>query len=81
MFSQRYRLKSPTVATIFGTDGRQTVIRIPAGTVIVMIDSIPLDSMEPNAQVNVEWGRKIATMFVSDIRKHAERVDVARGRP
>jgi hypothetical protein len=72
MFSQRFRLKTATIAASF-EDGKERVLYIPAGAEIVVTGSLSNDG-PINREVSVEWEGNTLTMFAVDILERGERV-------
>ena len=77
MISQRFRLKTATIAASF-EDGKEQVLYIPAGTEIVVTGSLNNDGSF-NREVSVELEGKTLTMFAVDILERGERIEGARG--
>lgn len=75
MQSQSYRLCRETraIATI---DGKSTVLTIPTGSIITVVDPQPVLEPPPTEaeMVAVEWDDKIVKMFAVDVEQRGERV-------
>ena len=65
MEPRRFRLKTPTIAVAVTSD--RTVIEVPAGDEIVVIDNLEVDPAKPNCQVNVKWKDRTVKMFAGDV--------------
>ena len=74
MFGQRFRIKTPVIATTDGPEKR-IAVQLPAGAHIVVLDHIqPNAALDSNHQVNVEWDGKVVSMFLVDIQEKGERL-------
>ena len=74
MISQRFRIKTPTLA-ILETDGRRTTMYVPTGDIVTVVQG-PLDGMR---LVDVEWNGTTAMMFTIDLRERAELIQETAG--
>ena len=67
MISQRFRIKTPTLA-ICEIEGRRETRYVPSGDIVTVVNG-PLDGMR---LVDVEWNGAAAMMFTIDLRERAE---------
>lgn len=79
MLGQRFRLKTDTIATVFQDDGKRVAVQIPAGGVILVIDSVPDPVVDRNQQVNAKWEGRTVTLFAVDIGERGKRIPRADG--
>jgi hypothetical protein len=64
--SQRFRIKTPTLA-IVEVDGQKTTMYVQTGEIVTVVNG-PLDGMR---LVDVEWKGRAAMMFTIDLRERA----------
>jgi autotransporter translocation and assembly factor TamB len=69
---QRFRLKAQMMAV----SDKHTIIDIPAGAEVVLLDSIEVSTPTPelNRQVNIQWRGQTLKLFVVDLFERAERL-------
>jgi hypothetical protein len=66
MVSQRFRIKTPTLA-IVEVDGQKTTMYAQTGEIVTVVNG-PLDGLR---LVDVEWNGRAAMMFTIDLRERA----------
>ena len=75
--SQRFRLKTQTIATVM-QDGKRIAVRIPEGATVLVVDVVPeCQSCDRRQQVNVQWKGKSNTMFLVDLQERGVRIRAA----
>jgi hypothetical protein len=69
---QRFRLKAQMMAV----SDKHTIIDIPAGAEVVLLDSIEVSTPTPelNRQVNIQWRGQTVKLFAVDLFERAERL-------
>ena len=67
MISQRFRIKTPTLA-ICERQGRRETMYVPTGDIVVVVNG-PLDGTR---LVDVEWNGAKVMMFTIDLRERAD---------
>jgi len=65
--SQRFRIKTPTLA-IVEVDGQKTTMYVQTGEIVTVVNG-PLDGMR---LVDVDWNGRTAMMFTTDLRERAD---------
>jgi len=70
MVSQRFRIKTPTLA-IVEVNGQKTTMYVQTGEIITVVNG-PLDGLR---LVDVEWNGGEAMMFTIDLRERAELIN------
>ena len=74
--TQRFRLKTPTLAVRCTFEGAKSAVMMPAGAEIATDDLDALTSSEPDPTkfVNVEWDGARVGMFLLDLQERGERI-------
>ena len=69
---QRFRLKIQLMAV----SEKHTIVDIPAGSEVVLLDSIEVSTPTPelNRRVNIEWRGQTLKLFAIDLFEKAERL-------
>ena len=74
---QRFRLKVQIMAV--SVANKPTIVDVPAGAEVMVLDPIDVDPSEATRQVNIDWRGQRLKVFAIDLRDRAARVESATG--
>ena len=75
MATQRFRLKTRTLALVLEDGGKQVALEIPAGAEIHVTDPVPLSPVTDHTErILIRWNDRTASLFLVDLQERGQRI-------